>query len=128
MFSDNNRKVEGFLTERLQRPWHDVGGVDAKIKELFRLAATEGGVYLLQGPELCGKTRTLCHLYEQVPLTAFKLIRFIGLTYSSSFAHEVWRQINLQLCALTGRDPHNIISVSDRSYHEYSDANVDDGY
>ncbi|KAK6008948.1 WD domain, G-beta repeat protein, partial [Ostertagia ostertagi] len=72
---------------------------------------TPGGVFLLQGPELCGKTQALCRLYDQAPATVFKIIRFIDLTYSSVFAHEVWRQINLELCALTAKDPRPVISA-----------------
>lgn len=37
----------------------------------------EGSVYLIQGPELCGKTQFLCRLYEKTPEKAYKIIRFI---------------------------------------------------
>ncbi|EPB80681.1 WD domain, G-beta repeat protein [Ancylostoma ceylanicum] len=92
----------------LKRPWYAREAVDAKLKELLSAAAS-GGVFLVQGPELCGKTRALCHLYEQAPPTCYKIIRFIDLTYSSVFAHEVWRKINLQLCALSGKSPQNVV-------------------
>ncbi|KHJ93394.1 hypothetical protein OESDEN_06702 [Oesophagostomum dentatum] len=91
------------------RSWHPREGVDDKLKELLTQAAG-GGVFLLQGPELCGKTRALCYLYEHVPTTNYKIIRFIDLTYSAVFAHEVWRKINLQLCQLTGKHLQSVLT------------------
>ncbi|RCN42013.1 WD domain, G-beta repeat protein [Ancylostoma caninum] len=111
--ADNNSHLQHYGS-CLKRPWHAREAVDTKLKaslsraELLSAAAS-GGVFLVQGPELCGKTRALCHLYEQTPATCYKIIRFIDLTYSSVFAHEVWRKINLQLCALSGKSPQNVV-------------------
>ncbi|KAK6062043.1 hypothetical protein COOONC_00290 [Cooperia oncophora] len=102
--------ISDFYVERSKQPWYARTDVDSKLNELISTATT-GGVFLLQGPELCGKTRALCRLYEQAPTKAFKIIRFIDLTYSSLFAHEVWRQINLELCTLTSKDAGSVISA-----------------
>ncbi|KAK5966749.1 WD domain G-beta repeat protein [Trichostrongylus colubriformis] len=100
-----------FYKERSKRPWYARKEMDSKLSELLGSAANGGGVFLLQGPELCGKTQALCHLYDQAPATSLKIIRFVDLTYSSVFAHEVWRQINFELCSLTAKDPRSVISA-----------------
>uniref|UniRef100_A0A0K0DMX1 WD_REPEATS_REGION domain-containing protein n=1 Tax=Angiostrongylus cantonensis TaxID=6313 RepID=A0A0K0DMX1_ANGCA len=78
-------------------------------QELLSTAAS-GGVLLIQGPDICGKTQSLCRLFEQAP-PVLKIIRFIDLTYSSTFAHELWRHINLQFCSLIGRNPQHVINA-----------------
>ncbi|KAK6029785.1 hypothetical protein OSTOST_04102, partial [Ostertagia ostertagi] len=57
------------------RPWYVRNEVDSRLNELLATANT-GGVFLLQGPELCGKTQALCRLYDQAPATVFKIIRY----------------------------------------------------
>lgn len=98
-----------YYMERSKRRWCPRQAVDSKLKELLSLAEN-GGVLLIQGPDICGKTQALCRLFEQAP-AALKIIRFIDLTYSSTFAHELWRNINLQFCWLIGRDSHDVINV-----------------
>ncbi|XGW25278.1 hypothetical protein V3C99_006585 [Haemonchus contortus] len=108
--SDESNAHIYFHATRSKQPWYARNEVDPKLNELLS-SATSGGVFLLQGPELCGKTRALCHLYDQAPPTVIKIIRFIDLTYYSIFAHELWRQINLELCTLIGKEPRSVINA-----------------
>ncbi|KAE9419195.1 hypothetical protein Angca_009051 [Angiostrongylus cantonensis] len=98
-----------YYMERSKRQWHSRQGVDSQFEELLSTAAS-GGVLLIQGPDICGKTQSLCRLFEQAP-PVLKIIRFIDLTYSSTFAHELWRHINLQFCSLIGRNPQHVINA-----------------
>ncbi|ETN80062.1 WD domain, G-beta repeat protein [Necator americanus] len=104
--SDNESHLQHYQT-CVKHPWYARQAMDAKLQE-FLNAAASSGVFLIQGPDLCGKTRALCHLYDQTPSTNYKIIRFIDLTHSSVFAHEVWRKINLELCAISGRSPETV--------------------
>ncbi|CAI4225513.1 unnamed protein product [Auanema sp. JU1783] len=87
----------------LEKPWLSRATLDNKITELLNTNANSGGVILLQGPDLSCKTRLLCQLYEKAPKSAYKIIRFVGLTYSSIFAHELWQLISLRLCELSNK-------------------------
>ncbi|KAJ1372335.1 hypothetical protein KIN20_034468 [Parelaphostrongylus tenuis] len=98
-----------YYMERSKRRWQSRQAVDSKLKE-FLDASASGGVLLIQGPDICGKTQSLCHLFEQAPV-ALKIIRFIDLTYSSTFAHELWRNINLQFCWMIGKDSQDVINA-----------------
>ncbi|KJH48624.1 WD domain, G-beta repeat protein [Dictyocaulus viviparus] len=98
-------------TERSKRPWYDRHGLDSEFQELLSAAKNGGVAVLIHGPDICGKTRSLCRLYELTPPESLKIIRFIDLTYSSAFAHELWRNINLQFCALINKDPEKVVKA-----------------
>ncbi|PAV70253.1 hypothetical protein WR25_21608 [Diploscapter pachys] len=80
-------------------------------QKLAELTSSPGGYYLIQGPDLSGKTRTLCKLYEMVPTDHYKLIRFINLSYASTFAHEVWRLLLMSICEMANLDPTAVINT-----------------
>ncbi|CAB3406664.1 unnamed protein product [Caenorhabditis bovis] len=83
--------------------------VEKKLDETARLKHSSG-VFLIEGPDVCGKTQTLCRLYDKISeKDAYKIIRFINLTYSSNFAHEVWRNICLTLCSMANLDASNVL-------------------
>ncbi|CAJ0937081.1 unnamed protein product, partial [Mesorhabditis belari] len=98
------------LRDRLKRQWQPRKSIDAKIEELTKDMLP--GAYMIQGPEMCGKTQTLLRIFELTEdKTAYRIVLFTGLTYSSTFAHELWRTVCILLCNLSGKDPKPLFSV-----------------
>ncbi|CAI2351409.1 unnamed protein product [Caenorhabditis sp. 36 PRJEB53466] len=82
---------------------------DQRLDELAGVKVNRG-VFLIQGPDLCGKTQALCRLYSKVSSAdAYKIIFFTNLTYSSNFAHEAWRNICLAICSEAKIDPKIVL-------------------
>ncbi|CAJ0572561.1 unnamed protein product, partial [Mesorhabditis spiculigera] len=99
-----NASHERLLRERLQQEWQSRKSVDAKLDECVREGT--GGAYLVQGPELSGKTRSLLHLYELLDdRPSYRIVLFAGLTSATSFAHELWRLVLILVCHMSGQDP-----------------------
>ncbi|GMT37242.1 hypothetical protein PFISCL1PPCAC_28539, partial [Pristionchus fissidentatus] len=85
--------------------WVPAKKMESRIEKLLGQPAP--GMYLIQGPTECGKTRVLCRLWRDIvkkKSDAIRVIRFVNLTYSCMYAHEIWYQICISICREAGID------------------------
>uniref|UniRef100_A0A914UU80 NWD1/2-like winged helix-turn-helix domain-containing protein n=1 Tax=Plectus sambesii TaxID=2011161 RepID=A0A914UU80_9BILA len=74
-----------------------------KIKDLAQAAVKQKGALInIQGGDCWGKTAMLCevahHVRNWLTTEPVVVVRFVGLTHSTSFAHEFWKSVCMQIC------------------------------
>ncbi|KAK6109718.1 WD domain G-beta repeat family protein [Brugia pahangi] len=100
-----------FAERQLPKKWIARENID-KIFDIF-INKSKGYFHIL-GNQISGKTALLCQLYEiLIKRNRYAIIRFINLTSSSEYAHELWHNICMTLCALMGQDTKLLI----KSFH-----------
>ncbi|GMS95801.1 hypothetical protein PENTCL1PPCAC_17976, partial [Pristionchus entomophagus] len=102
---EEHRTHTNYAKRKNEDIWLPSKKIESRAEKL--LGQTAPGMYLIQGPTECGKTRLLCRLWDAVLKkneNAIRVIRFVNLTYSCMYAHEIWHQICISICRQAGID------------------------
>ncbi|EJW73918.1 hypothetical protein WUBG_15175, partial [Wuchereria bancrofti] len=96
-----------FAERQLPKKWIARENIDKMFDILINKSR---GYFHILGNQFSGKTALLCQLYEVlIKRDRYVIIRFINLTSSSEYAHELWHNICMTLCALMGQDAELLI-------------------
>ncbi|VDK50940.1 unnamed protein product [Anisakis simplex] len=93
-----------YAVSRLPTKWIQRPQVDGAMQSWMDESIKSAYIHIV-GADACGKTALICKLHSMLQSRDCYLItRFINLTNTSNFAHEIWHNLCRTLCYLSGQD------------------------
>uniref|UniRef100_A0A915BIS0 NACHT domain-containing protein n=1 Tax=Parascaris univalens TaxID=6257 RepID=A0A915BIS0_PARUN len=99
-----------FASSQLPNKWIEREKVDAKMQSWLSDNVKSAYIHI-NGGDASGKTAIICRLRSLLQQKdCYVIIRFVNLTSSSNFAHELWHGICSTLCAISAQSDQQILS------------------
>ncbi|VDM39179.1 unnamed protein product [Toxocara canis] len=106
--TEDNIHME-FAISQLPSKWIARQKVDTKIQSWLSNGSRSAYIHI-NGGDASGKTALICRMYAMLQQKeCYVITRFINLTSSSNFAHEIWHGICTTLCFMSGQNDKQML-------------------